>query len=694
MQPIMSSATVSAVRGGLISRGFAPVPLYSHTDLTLPESHRGKRPCGGNGWQHKAQADLSTGEIDDTPGETGIDCTGLRVPDIDIDDPTVASAVTTLAKAVLGDAPMRYRDNSPRVALIYRAADPSARKRILKGALLNQDGRPAKIEILGCGQQLASFGHHATGAMLQWDRDLPPACELITLTEEQIDRFFLACAPLLGASVEPERPATVSVSSPRPFSGSSPEYPPLTIEDIASALDQIQGGHDYDYWLLIGSAIYAATDGSADGLALWHAWSAQWNNYDTPECDRRWRHRRLLPQITAGRLVHEARRHRPDWLSPSVRASRAERERERERAQDEVDDDDYGFPMYSPNQLRELPEPVWMIFNMLAENSLAVVYGPPKSLKTFAILDICFRLAHGMDLDGSPQPPRNIYYVTGEGQGALFKRYQGWTQTHGLPVNDIPPITFVTKIVNLLDEGSVEKFIAALRQRERKRGSKQIDVIVLDTLSRAMAGGAENASEIMTKAIASAESIGQEFGALVIVVHHTGKDSDKGARGHSSLDGAVYSAIEVVRDRDTETVTVEVKRLKDGEEGLTLAYHAEIVDVGPHPLYPTDQPRSTVVLQRLPPGEGMPLVAKATDARAVMTRRRIADAMEPGESPRVTAVARLIGLKKGGTANDRVREVLADGELYSVGCKHGTVILGRRVEGAEEWVKAMQPSSI
>lgn len=66
---------------------------------------------------------------------------------------------------------------------------------------------------------------------------------------------------------------------------------------------------------------------------------------------------------------------------------------------------------------------------------------------------------------------------------------------------------------------------------------KNLRIIIIDTLNCALAGGDENSSTDMGAVLKYAELIRQTTGATVMIVHHTGKNPDLGARGHSSFKG-------------------------------------------------------------------------------------------------------------------------------------------------------------
>lgn len=65
----------------------------------------------------------------------------------------------------------------------------------------------------------------------------------------------------------------------------------------------------------------------------------------------------------------------------------------------------------------------------------------------------------------------------------------------------------------------------------------------MDTLARSFGSGNENAPQDMGEFIQGCDDLMHEFGATVLVVHHTGKDAQSGARGHSSFFGALDTSM-------------------------------------------------------------------------------------------------------------------------------------------------------
>jgi hypothetical protein len=103
-------------------------------------------------------------------------------------------------------------------------------------------------------------------------------------------------------------------------------------------------------------------------------------------------------------------------------------------------------------------------------------------------------------------------------------------------------------------------------------------VVFLDTLNRAAPTSDENSSKDMGEILEAAKQLQALTGGLVVLVHHTGKDSTKGLRGHSSLFAALDAAVEV--SREGERREWRVAKSKDGADGDTKAFRLQVEMLG------------------------------------------------------------------------------------------------------------------
>jgi RecA-family ATPase len=85
------------------------------------------------------------------------------------------------------------------------------------------------------------------------------------------------------------------------------------------------------------------------------------------------------------------------------------------------------------------------------------------------------------------------------------------------------------------------------------------ELIVVDTLNRAMIGGNENAPEDMGTFIRNVTGIRAYTHAHIAIIHHETKSSDgKNPRGHSSLEGVDDALINVEKRQDGSRIATVV----------------------------------------------------------------------------------------------------------------------------------------
>jgi hypothetical protein len=128
----------------------------------------------------------------------------FSVIDIDVDDEKVANAIGALALDIFGDAPIRYREGSNRLLLLYRIKDGELplTKRVIKFRVkpLEEKEKPEGVELLGHGQQCVVEGPHPDGGEYLWRNTHP--CErtpanITRITKAQVDTFFAQVADYL-----------------------------------------------------------------------------------------------------------------------------------------------------------------------------------------------------------------------------------------------------------------------------------------------------------------------------------------------------------------------------------------------------------------------------------------------------------------------------------------------------------------
>ena len=89
------------------------------------------------------------------------------------------------------------------------------------------------------------------------------------------------------------------------------------------------------------------------------------------------------------------------------------------------------FPIYWERELDELPEPEYLIDEILQRATIGFTYGPSGSLKTFLVIDEALSLATGVEWGGSAdrkingfeiRRPCRVLVIAGEGASGIKKR--------------------------------------------------------------------------------------------------------------------------------------------------------------------------------------------------------------------------------------------------------------------------------
>jgi len=205
--------------------------------------------------------------------------------------------------------------------------------------------------------------------------------------------------------------------------------------------------------------------------------------------------------------------------------------------------------------------PAWLIKGVLPEAALGVVYGASGSGKTFFVLDMVASVALGTPWREQRVTQRKVAYICAEGVAGFRNRIQAYMRQHNANFGD--QLLIVAQPPNLLDGADAKEIV---REIERS-GAK---LVVVDTFAQVTPGADENSAADMGKALRVCRDIHTTTGALVLLVHHTGKDPSRGARGWSGTRAAADVEIEVSKSDGGHVATIT--KMKDGEDGRPFGF--------------------------------------------------------------------------------------------------------------------------
>ena len=221
----------------------------------------------------------------------------------------------------------------------------------------------------------------------------------------------------------------------------------------------------------------------------------------------------------------------------------------------------------------------WLVRGLIVDGGLALIYGAPKSTKTFLVLDMAMHIAHGRPWYGLPVRQGGVLYVCGEGEAGVRQRMKAWrAEREGDPSE--APFALLPQAINLYDsEEDVDRLILDIEGINRTM-PEPFRLIIFDTFSRMIGSGEEDRAPDQNIMVARAKRIQDKTGATVLYVHHSGKDEARGARGSNALPGAADVVIHVSKDSDNGRCEAKVKMMKDGAEPGPFAYTLRQSTVG------------------------------------------------------------------------------------------------------------------
>lgn len=220
---------------------------------------------------------------------------------------------------------------------------------------------------------------------------------------------------------------------------------------------------------------------------------------------------------------------------------------------------------FTPRHFSEYPfstEASDFIEGLLTKESVSIILGSPGAGKSFFALDLAASVASGRDWRNREVEAGGVIYICLEGVNGFKGRIEAFKRAGMLQTHD--PFYLLPVAVDLLNDEHREKLCDSI-SKLMERSACPISLIVIDTLSRGMPGGDENSGEAMGKMLATVDALKVKVETHVCLVHHVGKDASKGARGHSSLKGAIDTEITITRDEITKISTAKVTKQKDLE---------------------------------------------------------------------------------------------------------------------------------
>lgn len=208
----------------------------------------------------------------------------------------------------------------------------------------------------------------------------------------------------------------------------------------------------------------------------------------------------------------------------------------------------------------------WIVKSLLPKAQVGVIYGPPTVGKSFAVLDISAHVSRGIPWRGLKTKKGRVVMVVAEGAGGFKKRMQAHANEFSVPMDLMPDV--IADAPDLKDPAHAAQIAAAIGEAA---------LVVIDTLAASFTGN-ENSGEDIGLVLRHCKFIHEKTGAMVWLVHHSGKDETKGARGWSGLRAAADVEMEVSQRGDVRTLSLT--KLKDGDSDKKWGFTLKAVMLG------------------------------------------------------------------------------------------------------------------
>jgi hypothetical protein len=429
------------------------------------------------------------------------------------------------------------------------------------------------------------FGYetfNSTGFVTFTGRVLPVVelCDFQDTISDVNDDVTALCEARFGKST------AGALDNDDPFAGFEPRLD-LSVEKMEAYLDVLDADMPREQWIRVGMALHHETEADDTGLALWDEWSARGGKYPSREAlQSQWDSftRRMGPgrrQVTMASVIKMAKEAGQPQSGPAsasemkaLAADTLENMGPQTSSEDVCTPDGFlgKYPVASAEAVSLRPDPEWLVHGVLPDADLVVLFGASGSGKSFAALDLAASVALGTPWRERRVRKGRVIVIAAEGGGGVGKRLRAYCQHHGMHISQLK-IGVITAAPNFLERDEIAEVVSSVV------AAGGADLLIADTFAQVTPGANENAGEDMGVALGNARVLREATGAVVLLIHHAGKDASKGARGWSGIKAAADAEIEIIRHEEGGR-EMRVSKMKDGDDGLQWGFKLEVVPLG------------------------------------------------------------------------------------------------------------------
>jgi hypothetical protein len=456
----------------------------------------------------------------------------IRAIDVDISDTDEAESVYGMLWGQGVSFPLRTRSDSSKFLVLLDCAGELPKRRFKT--------EHGVIEFLGTGQQCVLDSTHPSGARYAWPLEWPTSIPILTI--EELDVLWSSLEAQFA--VEPSTTGSLSTKKQQLTEIISTDPVAQALSDQGLVISQAATGM---------LAIHCPfEDGHSPGSSATstvyfppHTGGYEFGHFDCKHASCGHRDDTDFKEAIGLRVSDLFDFVEDEALCTSLHSDGEVLPPQR-------------FAFKHASEFVQGAQPRWIIKDVLPQAELAMIYGESGSGKSFFALDMILAVAQGLDWQGHTTVEAGaVAYLAAEGAGGAKNRIRAYMQHNHLNIADIP-LFALGDSPSFLERKDVADVIAALRVVVGLR------VVVVDTAACVVAGGDENSGKDMGRFIAHCRAVHKALGVLVVIIHHSGKDAARGARGWSGMRGALDVEICVTREGHERLATVT--KMKDGND--------------------------------------------------------------------------------------------------------------------------------
>lgn len=252
---------------------------------------------------------------------------------------------------------------------------------------------------------------------------------------------------------------------------------------------------------------------------------------------------------------------------------------------------------FDPNA--EFVPPSWLAKGLLPRKGIGLLFGESGAGKSFAAIHAALCVVWGQPLFEKKVKQGGVLYVAAEGGSSVAGRFRAANDAMGAAVaaarlsGERPqraPVRIVTEAPDLSRDGDPKALLRTIADaaHDFEEAGFPLALVVVDTWHAAMGGGDENSAADAGAALKPLRDAAESGAFHCLIVHHPGKDSERGARGSNALPAAADAIIAVTvpgfdgaKAKPSDALRrATITKMRDGEAGGEFCYRLPVVEMG------------------------------------------------------------------------------------------------------------------